>query len=72
MGHLRAARRALPGLAVALALGVAACGEEDVERGVDQGTKQAEEAGRDAEKAGKDAARDAEDAAEDAKDDLGY
>lgn len=71
---LRAARRALPRLLVALALGVAACGEDDVERGVNEGANQAEEAGRDAGKAAEgaaeDAAREAEGAAEDAESEL--
>ena len=61
------ARRAAPGLIVAVAIGASACGEDDVERGVDKGAKQAEEAARDAEKAGKDAAGKAEDTAEKAK-----
>ncbi len=67
MPLLRRARRSIPVLAAALALGVAACGEDDVERGVDQGAKEAEEAGRDAEKAGEDAVNEAEEAAEDAE-----
>jgi hypothetical protein len=70
MRLLRRARRAVPALAAALALGAAACGEDDVERNVDQGAKDAEEAGRDAGKAGEDAAREAEEAAEDAAGEL--
>ena len=70
------ARRAIPALAAAFALGVAACGEEDVERGVDQGAKEAEEAGRDAEKVGKDAAgkakKGAKEAEREAEDAFGY
>ncbi|HZH24334.1 MAG TPA: hypothetical protein VEY49_05475 [Solirubrobacteraceae bacterium] len=64
------ARRALPSLAVAVALGVSACGEDDVERNVNQGAEQAEDAGSELEKAGEDAAREAEKAAEDAQDEL--
>ena len=64
------ARRALPSLAVAVALGISACGEDDVERNVDQGTKQAEDAGSELEKAGEDATREAEEAAEAAQDEL--
>lgn len=67
---MRRARRAIPALAASLALGVAACGEEDVERSVDQGAKEAEEAGRDAEKAGEDAAGEAKKGAEEAEREL--
>ena len=67
MNVLSRARRAIPVLAAALALGAAGCGEDDVERAVDQGAKEAEDAGRDAEKAGKDADEKAEKAAEDAE-----
>ena len=70
MTLVRRARRAIPALATALALGVAACGQEDVERGVDQGAKEAEEAGRDAGKAGEDAATEAQQAAEEARREL--
>jgi hypothetical protein len=64
------ARRALPSLAGRVALGVSACGEDDVERNVNQGAEQAEDAGSELEKAGEDAAREAEKAAEDAQDEL--
>jgi hypothetical protein len=53
-------------LASSLALGLAACGEDDVERNVEEGAKQAREAGRDAKKAGQEAAREAKKAGEDA------
>jgi hypothetical protein len=53
-----------------VALGVSACGEDDVERNVNQGAEQAEDAGSELEKAGEDAAREAEKAAEDAQDEL--
>ena len=66
MSSTRRLREVIPALAAAVALGVAACGE-DAERAVDQGVKEAEEAGRDAKKAGEDAAAEAEKAAEDAK-----
>src|SRR5918992_117796 len=52
-------RTMLVALAAAAALGVGACGEEDVERGVNEGAREAEEAGREAGRAGEDAARDA-------------
>ena len=64
------ARRVLPSFAVAVALGVSACGEEDVERNVNQGAEQAEDAGSEVKKAGEDAAREAEEAAKDAQDEL--
>jgi hypothetical protein len=70
MSLMRRCRRAIPALAAALALGVAACGEEDAERAVDQGVDEAEEAGRDAEKAGEDAAEEAEKGVEDAEREL--
>ena len=70
MNLITRARRVLPALAVAVALGVSACGEDDVEGGLNEGAKEAEEAGRDAGKAGEDAARDAEKGAEDAKREL--
>jgi len=58
------ARRALPALMIACALGVAACGEDDVERNLNDGADAAKEAGedakREAEEAGKDAKREAE------------
>jgi hypothetical protein len=57
-------------LACAIALGLAACGEGDVERGVEEGAKEAREAGRDAEKAGKDAAKEAEKGANEAEREL--
>ena len=53
-------------LASSIVLGLAACGEDDVERGVEEGAKEAREAGRDAEKAGKDAAKEAEKAGKEA------
>jgi hypothetical protein len=61
---MRLARRSITALAAALALGLAACGEEDAERSLDEGAKQAEDAGRDAGKAGEDAANEAEKEAE--------
>lgn len=67
MSLLRRARRAIPVLAAAVALGAAGCGEDDVERSIDQGAEEAEKAGRDAKKAGEDAADDVGNAAEDAK-----
>jgi hypothetical protein len=66
MSPTRRLRHAIPALAAAIALGGAACGE-DAERAVDQGVKEAEEAGRDAEKAGEDAAGEAEKGAEEAE-----
>jgi hypothetical protein len=54
------ARLLTAALASSLILGLAACGEDDVERNVEEGAKEAREAGRDAKKAGKDAAREAE------------
>jgi hypothetical protein len=53
-------------LAAALALGPAACQEDDAERNVEEGAREAREAARDAKKAGEDAAREAEKAGEDA------
>jgi hypothetical protein len=70
MSPMRRFRRAIPALAAALALGVTACGEEDAERAVDQGGKEAEEVGRDAEKAGEDAAGEVEEGAEEAEREL--
>ena len=64
MRQLSRVRRATSAAVVALMLGVAGCGEEDVERGVDQGSEQVEESGRDAEQAGEDAAGEAEKGAE--------
>ncbi len=61
------ARLATTVLASSIVLGLAACGEDDVERNVEEGAKEAKEAGRDAGKAGEDAAREAEKAGEDAK-----
>jgi hypothetical protein len=54
------ARVLVAALASSLILGLAACGEDDVERNVEECAKEAREAGRDAKKAGKDAAREAE------------
>ena len=65
MTLIRRARRSIPILAAALALGVAACGEDDAERSLNEGAKDAKEAGRDAEKGGKEALNDAEKEAED-------
>jgi hypothetical protein len=62
-------RRAVPALVAALALGVAGCGESDVESGVSQGTKKAKDAASEAEKRGKDAASQAEKRAKQAKKD---
>jgi hypothetical protein len=53
-------------LASSLILGLAACGEDDVERNVEEGAKEAREAGRDAKKAGEEAAREAKKAGKDA------
>ena len=69
MRPTRRLRQTIPALAAAIALGLAACGD-DAERAVDQGVKEAEEAGRDAKKAGEDAAAEAEKRAEDAKSEL--
>ena len=66
MSSTRRLRHAIPALAAAIALGVAACGE-DAERAVDQGVKEAEEAGRDVEKAGEDAAGEVEKGVEEAE-----
>jgi hypothetical protein len=66
----RPARRIVPALAAALLLGLAGCGDEDVERGVEEGAKETREAGRDAKKAGEDAAREAEKQAKEAERDL--
>ena len=54
-------------LAAALALGPAACDEDDAERNVEEGAKEAREAGDDAKKAGEDAAREAEKGANEAQ-----
>ena len=53
-------------LAAALALGPAACQEEDAERNVEEGATEAREAARDAKKAGEDAAKEAKKAGKDA------
>jgi uncharacterized protein YgiB involved in biofilm formation len=66
----RTARRTLPALAAASLLGLAGCGEDDVERNVEEGAKETREAGRDAKKAGEDAAREAEKQANEAERDL--
>ena len=66
MSPTRRLRHAIPALAAAIALGVAACGE-DAKRAVDQGVKEAEEAGRDVEKAGEDAAGEVEKGVEEAE-----
>jgi hypothetical protein len=69
MNLARRARRSVPALVTALALGVAACGDDDAERALDKGAKKAEKAGKKAEKAGKDAANKVENSAEDAAND---
>jgi hypothetical protein len=61
------ARLTLSSLVAALALGLAACGDEDVERNVDEGAQEVKEAGKDAKKAGEDAAQEVEEAGKDAK-----
>jgi hypothetical protein len=66
----RRLRRAIPVLAAAAALGLVACDDEEVERGVDEGAKEAEQAGRDAKKAGEDAAREAKKGAKEAEREL--
>jgi hypothetical protein len=60
------ARLVTAALASSLVLGLAACGEDDVERNVEEGAKEAREAGRDAKKAGEDAARETKKAGKDA------
>jgi hypothetical protein len=50
MTFLSRARRAVPVLAAALALGVAGCGEEDVEGGVERGADEVEQAGKEVER----------------------
>jgi hypothetical protein len=57
-------------LASSLVLGLAACGDEDVERNVEEGAQEVEDAGRDAKNAGEDAAREAEESAGDAQREL--
>jgi hypothetical protein len=47
-------------IASSAVLGLAACGEDDVERNVEEGAKEVREAGRDAKNAGEDAAKEAE------------
>ena len=42
------ARRSVPALVAALALGIAACGSDDVESGVDQGKEKVNQAAKDA------------------------
>lgn len=66
----RQVRRTIPAVAAALALGLAACGDDDVERNVEEGAKEAREAGRDAKKAGEDAAREAKKSAKEAEREL--
>ena len=53
----RTARRTLSALAAAALLGLAGCGEDDVERNVEEGAKET----REAEKQAKEAERDIED-----------
>jgi hypothetical protein len=60
------ARLLTAALASSLVLGLAACGEDDVERNVEEGAKEAREAGRDAKKAGEDAGKEAKKAGKDA------
>jgi hypothetical protein len=60
------ARLLTAALASSLVLGLAACGEDDVERNVEEGAKEAREAGRDAKKTGEDAAKEAKKAGKDA------
>jgi hypothetical protein len=60
------ARLVTAALASSLVLGLAACGEDDVERNVEEGAKEAREAGRDAKKAGEDAGKEAKKAGKDA------
>jgi hypothetical protein len=62
------ARLLTAALASSLALGVAACGEDDVERNVEEGAKETRDAARDAKKAGEDAAKEAEKAGKKAAD----
>ena len=70
MSFDRAARRTIPAIVAAVLLGLAGCGDEDVERNVEEGAKETREAGRDAKKAGEDAAREAEKQANEAERDL--
>jgi uncharacterized protein YgiB involved in biofilm formation len=70
MSPPRRLRLALSVLAAAAAFGLAACDDEEVERGVDEGAKEAEQAGRDAKKAGEDAAREAKQGAREAEREL--
>jgi hypothetical protein len=63
----RRARLVITALASALVLGLAACGEDDVERNVDEGAQEVKEAGKDAKKAGDDAAGEVEEGADDAQ-----
>jgi hypothetical protein len=60
------ARLLTAAIASSLILGLAACGEDDVERNVEEGAKEAREAGRDAKKAGEDAAKETKKAGKDA------
>ena len=66
MTLLRTASRTLSVLAAAALLGLAGCGEDDVERNVEEGAKETRDAARDAKKTGEDAARDAKKTGEDA------
>jgi hypothetical protein len=66
----RRARQTIPALAAAVLLGLAGCGDDDVERGVEEGAKDVKEAGRDAKKTGEDAAREAEKQAKEAERDI--
>ena len=66
MNLARRARRSFPALVTALALGVAACGDDDAERALDKGAKEAEKAGSKTKKAAEDAADKVGDSAEDA------
>jgi hypothetical protein len=61
------ARLLAAALGSSLVLGLAACGDEDdVERNVEEGAKEAREAARDAKKAGEDAAKEAKETGKDA------
>jgi hypothetical protein len=57
-------RRAVPAFIAAVALGVAGCGEGDVESGVGQGAEKAKEAGKKAADKAEKGAREAADKAE--------
>jgi hypothetical protein len=52
-------RRGIAAFVAALAVGATACGEEEVERRLDEGAREVQEAGGKAKKAGDDVAREA-------------